>query len=507
MKKKSKFKINETLLSVLPIALIVILLGVTIVPLSGYDLVLFFISTILMIFGMSFFTRGAYRSTLPMGENIGAKLSKSRKFLFFIVYSLLFGFLITLAEPDLLVLAEQIVSVNQWVFIGAVSIGVGIYMLIAVMRIIFQVKIKTVLFISYLMIIILMFFVPQNLLPICFDSGAVTSGPISVPFILALGAGISAVRASKDSRDDSFGLIAITSVGPIIVTMILFLFIDPNFTVTREIIIQSSNQPFANLLTDFLPKILENLYEILIVLAPIVTIFFVFNSKKPLPKSRIIKMIIGIIYTYIGLTLFLSGVSVGYLKIAGIIGYQVATNYYWFLIPLSIILGLVIILAEPSIYILNSQVENLTNGIIRKKTMMITIMIGVAIAMVLCVLRAMLEINIFYILIPCFIVMLILLFFTPKIFVAIAFDSGGVAVGAMSSAFILPFVAGVCEAVGSNFMLSAFGTLGIVATFPIITIQALGLIYKIIKTRRNLKKRKIRTASVEILEFNIGVVE
>lgn len=507
MKKKTRFKINETLMSILPIAMIVILLGITIVPLSTYDLILFIISTILMIIGMEFFSKGAYRSTLPMGENIGAKLSKSRKFLFFIVYSLLFGFLITLAEPDLLVLSEQIISINKWVFIGAVSIGVGIFMLIAVMRIIFQVKIKTVLFISYATTLILMFFVPQNLLPICFDSGAVTSGPISVPFLLALGAGISAVRASKDSRDDSFGLIALTSVGPIIVTMILFLFINPDFTVTREIIIQSSNQPFINLFTDFLPKMLENLYEILIILAPIVFIFFISNSKSPLPKSRIIKIIVGLVYTYVGLTLFLSGVSVGYLKIAGIMGFQITTNYYWFLIPLSIILGLVIIFAEPAIHILNSQVEVLTNGIIKKKTMMITITIGIALALTLSVLRAMFEINILYIIFPCFVIMISLLFFTPKIFVAIAFDSGGVASGSMSSAFILPFVSGVCEAVGSNFMTSAFGTLGIVATFPIICILSLGLTYKIIKNRRTKKERRTRTANIEILEFNVGVVE
>ncbi|MDD4110335.1 MAG: DUF1538 domain-containing protein [Clostridia bacterium] len=507
MKKSSKFKINETLISILPIALIVILLGVTIVPISAYDMTAFIISTILMIVGMEFFTRGSYKSTLPMGENIGGKLSKSRKLFYFVICSILFGFLITLAEPDLLILAKQVVSVNQWVFIGAVASGVGIFMLIAVMRIIFQVKTTTILFISYAIIIVLMFFVPANLLPISFDSGAVTTGPVSVPFLLALGAGISGVRASKSSRDDSFGLIAISSVGPIIITMILFLFVDPNFTVTREIIVQSTNQPFVELFTVFGAKILFNLYEILIIIVPLVFIFFLFNSKQPLPKSRIIKIIIGLFYTYIGLTLFLTGVSVGYFKIAGIMGYQIATNYYWFLIPLSVIFGLVIIFAEPSIHILNRQVENLTNGIISKKTMMITTAIGVSLAMALCVFRAMYEINIYYIIIPCLVVMLVLLLLTPKIFAAIGFDSGGIAVGAMSTAFILPFVTGVCEGVGSSFMLSAFGTLGIVATFPIITIQSLGLIYKIIKNNKTIKERKIRTASVEILEFNVGVVE
>lgn len=507
MKKILRFKINETLMSILPIALIIILIGVTLVPLSGYDMTLFIISTIFLIIGMELFTKGAERATLPMGENIGANLSKSRKLLYFIIYSLLFGFIITLAEPDLLVLAEQVIGINKWVFIVAVAIGVSIFMMIGVMRIIFQIRLTIILFISYAIVIVLMFFVPQSLLPMALDSGAVTSGPISVPFILALGLGISAVRSSKNSKDDSFGLIALTSVGPIIVTMILCLFIDPNVTVQKEIIVQSTSQPFLNLFSDLGSAILTNLYEILIILAPIVLIFFLFNFKSlKLPKPRIIKIIIGLVYTYFGLTLFLTGASVGYLKIASIIGFNIALYHNWFLIPLSIIFGLVIIFAEPTVHVLCKKVEEITNGIIRKRMMMITLSMGVAASLVLAVCRVIFEINILYILAPCYFLMIILLFFASRIFNSIAFDSGGVAAGSMSSCFLLPFVIGVSLALGNDILVSAFGTIALVATMPILSIQILGVVYRIIKDRKVYKENKTKRASVEIIEFDVGVV-
>ncbi|MFA6860141.1 MAG: DUF1538 domain-containing protein [Clostridia bacterium] len=502
-----KFKLNDSLMSVLPIALIVIFLSITIVPVSAYDLTLFVISTIFLVFGMELFNRGTERSMLPMGENIGSNLSKSRKLTNFVICSLLFGFIITLAEPDLLVLAGQVLSINKWVFIIAVAIGVSIYMLIAVLRIIFQVKITYVLFITYFTIIVLMFFVPESLLAITFDAGAVTSGAISVPFILALGAGISAVRASKNSKDDSFGLIALTSAGPIIVTMILCLFIEPNVEVTRTVITESVNQNFINIFGDFGKAILDNMFEIFIILVPIALIFFVFNAKElKLPRSRIRKIVMGLIYTYLGLTLFLSGVSVGYLKLSSIIGYQIAKNYDWLLIPLSLIFGLVIAFAEPAIQILNKKIEDITSGIIRKKVLFITLAIGISVSMVMAVCRVIFEINILYMILPCYALMCILLFFSPRIFSAIAFDSGGVASGSMSASFLLPFVIGICTALGNDIMVSVFGTIALVATVPILSLQCLGLIYKITKKRRENKIRKLKSAKVEILEFDVGVV-
>jgi hypothetical protein len=507
MKKFLNFKGNETLLSILPIALIILLISVTLVPVSGYDITLFIISTIFLIIGMELFTKGADRAMLPIGENIGANLSKSRKLIYFIICSLLFGFIIALAEPDLLVLAEQIIGINKWVFIIAAAIGVSIFMMIAVMRIIFQVKLSTILFISYSIVIVLMFFVPQSLLSMTLDSGGVTSGPISVPFILALGTGISAVRSSKNAKDESFGLIALTSIGPIIVTMILCLFVDPNIVVEREIIVQSTSPSFLSLFSDLGLNMVKNLYEIIIILAPIVLIFFVFNFRSlKLPKPRIIKIVIGLLYTYFGLTLFLTGASVGYLKIASIIGFNIGLNYEWLLIPLSIIFGLTIVFAEPALHVLCKKVEEITNGIIRKKVMMITLAIGVALSLVLAVCRVIFEINILYILAPCYLLMIVLLIFTPRIFTSIAFDSGGVAAGSMSSCFLLPFVIGVSLALGNDIMISAFGTIALVATLPILSIETLGLVYKIIKNSKQHKENKIRTANVEIIEFDMGEI-
>lgn len=502
MKKLLNYKITHTLLSILPIALIVIILGTTIVPVSGYKMTIFIISTIFLIIGMELFSRGADSAVLPMGEKIGNHLSKSRKLIYFIICSLLFGFIITLAEPDLLILAEQVININKWLFIFVVAVGFSIFMMIAVMRIIFQVKITTILFISYSIIIILMFFVPTNMLPIALDSGAVVSGPISVPFILALGTGISAVRASKNSKDDSFGLIALINIGPILMIMILSFFIDPNVVYT-----EISHKLTGNLFSDFGWPILENLYKIAITLTPITIIFFIFNfTTLKLPSKKINKIIIGIVYTFIGLTLFLTGVSVGYLEMAGIIGSTITIQYNWLIIPLSVLIGLVIIFAEPAVHVLNKKIEEITGGIITKRVMMIAMAIGVSISLLLAVFRAIYEINIFFIVLPFYILILSLLFFIPKIFVPIAFDSGSVASGSMSACFLLPFVIGISQALGNNIMASAFGTIALVSTTPILIIQILGLIYKIIRNRKKCKEYKLKTANVEILEFDVGVI-
>lgn len=506
MAKNILNKLKESLISVCPIVVVVLILGFTISPLTGYDITKFIISAVLLIFGMALFGVGADTAMFTIGSSIGANLSKSRRFLMLLLLALLLGFIITLAEPDLSVLAGQVISINKWLFIAVVSIGVGLFLTMAVLRILFQVKLKTMLIISYLIVFILMIFTPSGYLPVSIDSGAVTTGPISVPFIMAFGMGISAVRSGKSDENDSFGIIALTSVGPLITTQLLCIIVGNNIEAASTIITQSSTGTFITLLGEFGLKFLLNLEEILLVLLPIVIFFFVYNAIfLKYPKTQIIKIIVGLLYTYFGIIIFLTGVLTGFLPVASIMGYNIANSEFsWLLMPIAALIGLLIVMAEPAVHVLNKKVEDITHGIISKKVMMISISIGVSISLVLAILRVLYGIPFIYLILPLYIITLICSNLCTPIFTAIAFDSGGVASGTMATSFILPFVMGVCEASGINIMNGAFGTIAFIACLPILTISILGLIYKMISNYQKQKEKPKTKTPVVIVEFDYG---
>lgn len=480
MNKKLFLKTKESLSSVLPITAIVLMLNFTMAPMPFGIRGLFLIGSFLLILGMGLFTLGADTAMMPMGEQIGAELTKSRKIGLLITVSFIMGMMITIAEPDLQVLANQVPSVPNAIIIITVAAGVGLFLVVSLLRILFQINLAYLLIGLYLGTFALATFVSKEFVPVAFDSGGVTTGPITVPFILALGVGLSSVRGGKSSHDDSFGLVALCSIGPIIAVMLLGIFFKP-----------SSNQHGADIQTDvnnihdlfmlFWHALPEYSKEVAFALLPIIVFFLIFQFLKlKLPRSQMIKMSIGMLYTYLGLVLFLTGVNVGFMPVGNHIGAYIGElSYHWILIPIGAIMGFFVVAAEPAVHVLNSQVEDMTGGAISKQAMLLSLSIGVGISLALAMTRIIFGISIWYFLVPGYALALILTFFVPKIFTAIAFDSGGVASGPMTATFLLPFATGACQSVGGDMLLDAFGIVAMVAMTPLITIQMLGVAYKI----------------------------
>lgn len=472
-------KLKESVSSVLPIAVIVLLLHFTIAPVPGGTLALFLAGTILLILGMGFFTLGADISMMPMGEQIGAQLTKSKRIGLLVACCFAIGILITIAEPDLQVLANQVPSVPNMALILSVALGVGIFLVVSLLRILFQLKLSFLLILFYAAVFLMALFTAPDYLAVAFDSGGVTTGPITVPFILALGIGLSSVRGGKSSHDDSFGLVALCSIGPIMAVMIMGLFFDPSSSAA------ATEAPVITDLTALLHALGEGVMdyskEVALALSPIILFFIIFQlAALKLPKAQLIKLAVGIVYTYVGLVVFLTGVNVGFLPAGHFIGAAIGgSGSGWILIPLGMVMGFFIVAAEPAVHVLNNQVEDLTGGAISKRAMLASLSIGVAISIGLAMLRILTGLSIWYLLIPGYAIALILTFFVPPIFTGIAFDSGGVASGPMTATFLLPFAMGACEALGGNIMTDAFGIVAMVAMTPLITIQVMGVIYRI----------------------------
>lgn len=473
-------KLKESLGAVLPIIGIVLVLCFSIAPIPNSVLMTFVVGAVLLIIGMMFFTLGAEMAMTPMGERIGTKLTNTRKISVVIVLCFILGFIITISEPDLQVLAEQVPSIPNYTLIIAVATGVGIFLVAAVLRMLFGIPLAHMLLILYPIIFILASIVPQDFLTVAFDSGGVTTGPMTVPFIMALGIGFSAVRSDKHAENDSFGLVALCSVGPILAVLLLGLLYHPGESgYEQTMIVKTDNSvEMWQLFQEGLPYYMK---EMLISLLPIILFFFIFQIVSlHLHKKTLVKIIIGIIYTYIGLVLFLTGVNVGFMPAGNYLGQVIAgLSYPWIIVPIGMLIGYFIVKAEPAVYVLTEQVEELTSGAISAKAMGMSLSIGVALSLGLAMVRVLTGISILWFLLPGYAVALGLTFFVPKIFTAIAFDSGGVASGPMTATFLLPFSMGACEALGGNVVTDAFGVVAMVAMTPLITIQILGLIYQI----------------------------
>ncbi|NYB75430.1 DUF1538 domain-containing protein [Sedimentibacter hydroxybenzoicus DSM 7310] len=472
-------KIKESLSSVLPITIIVVILHFVLTPMPTGLFMLFLTGAILLIVGMGLFTLGADISMMPMGERIGAELTKSRKLMALIIISFLMGFMITVAEPDLQVLAGQVPSIADNVIIGAVAFGVGIFLVISLLRIVFQIKLSYVLLVFYAIIFILAYFTPNDFVPVAFDSGGVTTGPITVPFIMALGLGVAAVRGGKSAHDDSFGLVALCSVGPVLSVLVLGLFYNTSGSYEEVVIAEVSN--FRDIINIYMHEFPHFFKEVALALSPIVIAFIIFQFIfLKLPKTHLIKLSVGIIYTFLGLVVFLTGVNVGFLPAGNYIGHALAgLDYNWMLIPIGMVMGFFIVAAEPAVHVLNKQVEEVTGGAISKRAMLISLSLGVAVSIGIAMIRILTGISIWYFIVPGYAIALLLMFYVPQIFTGIAFDSGGVASGPMTATFMLPFAMGAADAVGGNILTDAFGLVAMVAMTPLITIQILGVVYKL----------------------------
>jgi len=487
-RSKLKEKITEAFASVIPITAIVLLLCFTISPIPSSLLLAFILGAAMLLFGIALFTMGADTAMAPIGSKVGASITKSKKLWVIILVSLLLGIIITISEPDLQVLANQVPGIPNAVLIGAVAGGVGIFLLVAMLRILIGVQLSYLLIGFYTIVFVLAFFVPKNFWAVAFDSGGVTTGPMTVPFIMALGVGVSSIRSDRHAGDDSFGLVALSSIGPVIAVLILGLLYPAEGTyVPVEIPDMDNSRTLAFLFIEALPNYMK---EVGLALAPILLFFLLFNFfVLKMGKRSFFKILIGIIYTYIGLVLFLTGVNVGFMPVGNYVGKKIAAlDYNWILIPLSMLIGYYIVAAEPAVHILNKQVEDITAGSIPARLMRLSLSASVAVSLALSMIRVLTGISIMWFLLPGYTIAIALTFFVPKIFTSIAFDSGGVASGPMTATFLLSFAMGACEIIGGTdrIVTDSFGVVAMVAMMPLITIQILGLVYNI-KLKRQTK--------------------
>ena len=452
----------------------------------------------MVILGIGLFSLGADTAMTPIGERVGAAMTRSRKLWVVAAVGFLIGVIVTVSEPDLQVLAQQVPGVPNATLVGAVAVGVGVFLVIAMLRILFRIPLNRMLIVFYILVFALALFVPEDFLAIAFDSGGVTTGPMT--FIMALGVGVASIRSDENAAQDSFGLVALCSVGPILAVMVLAL-IYPGAGVYTPVEIPSVTDSRAlwHLFQVELPAYLS---EVAVCLAPIALFFAVFQAVSlKLKKKKVLKIVIGILYTYVGLVLFLTGANVGFMPAASYLSRQIAgLSFNWILIPIGMLMGWFIVQAEPAVHVLNKQVEEITSGAIPGKAMSTSLSIGVAVSIGLAMMRVMTGISIFYLVIPGYLAAIVMSFFVPKIFTAIAFDSGGVASGPMTATFLLPFAQGACEALGGNVVTDAFGVVAMVAMTPLLTIQMLGLLYQL-KMKRAAQETPPAPVDEEIIEL------
>ena len=495
--KELRAKIVEALISALPITAIVYLMAL--LPFFDFDmsaaeLITFTVGAVLLIVGIGLFNLGADLAMTPMGAHVGSGLSKQKKLPLLLSVCFVLGMLITIAEPDLQVLANQVSAVmNGTVLVYAVGIGVGAFLVIAILKIVFRKSLSQILMLFYMLLfalaLILIVSGNENLLPMAFDSGGVTTGPITVPFIMALGVGISNVLGDRRSKENSFGLVALCSVGPVLAVLVLGIFSRneltyeiPDYTVSSDV------------LGSFLHTAAHTCKEVALALGLIVVFFLICQVLfLKLPMKRLARIAVGVVFTYIGLVIFLTGVNVGFMPIGYKMGYALAQGSEGFLIGFGLVVGVLVVLAEPAIHVLNAQVEDVTGGLVSKKSMMTGLCIGVGASIALSMIRIVFDFSLVYYVVPGYFISLALSLFVPPVYTAIAFDSGGVASGPMTSGFILPFAIGACVSMqGADAVLrNAFGVVALVAMTPLITIQLLGfrgIVAEKVNERRAMKR-------------------
>ena len=507
MKKAIFAKLKESAFSVLPVAVLVLIISFTpLADLTWPERITFFVSALFLIIGMALFNLGADLSMSPMGDHVGAGLTKTRKISLLFIVCFFMGLLITVAEPDLSVLAGQVSTViNPTVLTLSIGVGVGLFLVIAVGKIFNGKPLALLLMFFYMLMFCLAALLFQegkgNLLALSFDSGGVTTGPVTVPFIMALGIGIAQTFGGKKAGESSFGTIALCSAGPIIAVLILSLLSKGTLSY------QLADYSMGTLsLSGILHTVLESGGEVLKSLGLIVGFFILIQIfVLKLPWKALARIGIGLIYTLVGLVIFLAAVSIGFMPVGYKLGTQLAGHGTAALTGFAFGLGMLTVLAEPAVHVLNSQVENVTGGEITKRQMMVALSIGVGISIAISMLRIIFGFSLLMVLIPGYLISLGLALAVPGIYTSIAFDSGGVASGPLTSSFILPLAIGACVAMNGeeSVLSSAFGVVALVAMTPLITIQILGFksVVKRSVRRRMAFKRIVSSDDAQIIYF------
>lgn len=499
MSEKFKNSFIDSFKAVLPIAILVLLISFFVDVEKVYT-INFVISSILLILGMGLFNYGADLSMSIIGKKIGQTLTKKSKLILILLFAFFIGFVITVAEPSLMVLASQLNSIPKLILILAVGVGVGSFLLIAFVRIIRSVSIKKIVLIGYLLIFILVFLTEKGFITIAFDSGGVATGPVSVPFIVALGYGFTKFRTDRKARDYTFGLVGLCCIGPIIAVLLLGLFYNGTSAYdTTSFFLQES------LLIEYFMAFYSNFVDVVIAITPILTVFLIFELiNNTVSNNEMRKIVLGLMCVLVGLTLFLTGANVGFIRMANQIGGLLA-NYKWILVIAGMVFGFFIVKAEPAVKLLTDQVSDLTGGSLNKSIINLCLQCGVCIAVGLGLLRVLYGFSVLYVLIPGYILALLLTLYTPELFVSVAFDSGGAATGPLTTSFILPLAIGACICVSGadNIMTDAFGLVAYVSLAPLICVQLLGSAYKF-KTRKN-EKNITKDIDETIVEFEVAL--
>ncbi|MDR2176163.1 MAG: DUF1538 domain-containing protein [Synergistaceae bacterium] len=490
MKKILLEKLKESLQAVLPIGLVILLIHFTLVPIPAGTLALMFCGMAILIVGLTLFSLGTEMAMMPMGAHIGSTLLRSKNLALLTAGCFIFGFIVTVAEPDLQVMSEQVPSVPNLAILIGVAGGVGAFLVLAMLRVLFRLKLACVLIVMYALAFAIAVFSPDYL-AVAFDASAVTTGPITVPFLLALGSGIAAVSSGQGSEEDNFGICAICSVGPIVAILLIGLFFDARAS-GYETEAQATVGAAGELVRLFADGLVHSFRDVAMVIVPIIGIFAIFQiTHLRLSRTELVRIGVGLLYLMCGLTVFLTGVNRGFMPAGRFLGEKMgALPNNWVLPPISLFIGACVVVAEPAVHVLTRQVEEITNGSIPRRMLLAAMALGVGLAMSLTMIRMLTGLSIWWVILPGCALALALTFFVPSIFVGIGFDSGGVAAGAMSAAFVLPFTLGVCESLGGDIMTDAFGVVGMIAMMPPVTLQLVGVLY-------NLKLKKARALDAE----------
>lgn len=479
-------KFKETAVSVLPVMAIVLLLGLTIVPIEKMMLVRFVIGGILLIIGLTIFLLGVDLGIQPMGERCGAELTKKRSLPLLLIVAFIIGFIVTAAEPDIQVFGDQVRGVFSFVNKSAITFviaaGVGLFIMIGLLRTVLNLSIKWTFFISYAILFGIAMFAPDSFMGIAFDSGGATTGPMTVPFIMALGLGVSSVR---DDNDNSFGLTGVCSVGPVMAVIIYAIALKIGGAFENSALVLETTAESAESVISFGTTFVHVLKESLISIAPLFGLFIVFQIfLLKMTKRQVVRIIIGFVYAFIGLTIFLVGVNSGFMQAGAALGQTLGSlaitkggGWYVLLIGTGFVLGAIIVCAEPAVWVLSEQVETVSGGTIKRKVLLVFLSVGTAIAIGIAMCRAVIGFNLKWVLIPGYIIAMILMIFSPSLFSGIAFDSGGVASGPLTSSFVLSFTLGAAS--GGNGGSDSFGVIALVAMMPLLAIQIMGIIFKL----------------------------
>lgn len=498
LKSKLTEKLREAMAAVLPIVILVLILSFTVAPIPSGVLLSYLLGAAMLIVGMMLFSVGAEAAMEPMGELVGSRITKTKNLPLILGLGFLMGVMITVSEPDLQVLARQVQAIPNLTLIIAVAVGVGGFLVLALVRIFYKIPLRLLLFSFYALILGLTFLAPESFRSVAYDSGGVTTGPMTVPFIMAFGLGIAAIRSDSSAKEDSFGLVALCSIGPILAVLILsMIFRGDGADYTPLAITNVADS--IELRALFGGGLPEYMREMLISILPITVFFCLFNFfLLKLSASHLSRIGVGILYTYIGLTVFMTGANYGFMPAGAYLGQMLGEMHYrWIIVPVGMLIGYLVVKAEPAVYVLMRQVEDLTDGAITGKSLQLSMCLGVGLSVGLSMLRVMLGLNVLWIIVPGYVLALGMSFLCPKLFTAIAFDSGGVASGPMTAAFLLPMTMGFCTAMGGNLATDAFGVVALVAMTPLITIQGLGLVYRF-KSRHPRQSTLLRDPFAEL---------